>query len=261
MTEIPNAFGGFAPFPNTIMIPTMGLQSDVIGFRFGFGYEKGKRTLRAMSNEQFNDLTEEAEQAIYKRHESTAINFFQLEIQNWTNLQQIIIEKSVEIEKMKAQRTPSAFREIFNGFTAGFTTQQSEDASNFFTNFTDPIMKLIGWFSGGKQSISVPTSGRINPRAPPPKPQPTPEPQPTPSPTIDTQSQTASKARIITLIKRVNVEIVQVQNWTQLLAKNPTSNYLKGKLFTSKSTLKQLLTLSSKLNQQHRTRFGNWVSL
>ncbi len=173
MTEIPNAFGGFAPFPNTIMIPTMGLQSDVIGFRFGFGYEKGKRTLRAMSNEQFNDLDEEAEQAIYKRHDSIAIHFFELEIQNWTNLQKIIIEKSVEIEVMKANRTPSAFREMFEGFTSGFATQQKDDAGKFFASLTDPIMKLMAWFAGHKTTI-------IDPNQDPTKFQPPSEPEPTP---------------------------------------------------------------------------------
>ncbi len=158
MSQIPNAFGGFAPFPNTIMIPTMGLQSDVIGFRFGFGYEKGKRTLRAMSNEQFNTLNEEAEQAIYKEHDTTAINFFKLELQNWTNLQLTIIEKSVEIEVMKANRTPSAFREMFEGFTSGFTTQQTEDASKFFAQQSDPLLKLMAWFARGVQQIFSPSS-------------------------------------------------------------------------------------------------------
>ncbi len=150
MSEIPNAFGGFAPFPNTIMIPTMGLQSAVIGYRFGFGYEKGKRTLRAMSNEQFNNLDEEAEQAIFKRHDSAAINYFKTEMHNWVELQNLIIEKSVEIEVMKANRTPSALREIFEGFTAGFSTQQVDDAKKFFASITDPIMKLMAFFSGHK---------------------------------------------------------------------------------------------------------------
>ncbi len=101
------------------MIPTMGLQSDVIGFRFGFGYEKGKRTLRAMSNEVFNKLDEVEEQAIYKRHESTAINFFTMELINWVKLQNKIIESAVEIEMAKAQRTPSATAEVISSFYTG----------------------------------------------------------------------------------------------------------------------------------------------
>ncbi len=160
MTDIPNAFGGFAPFPNTIMIPTMGLQSAVIGYRFGFGYEQGKRTLRAMSNEQFNTLDEEAEQAIFKRHDSAAINYFKTEMHNWVALQNLIIEKSVEIEVMKANRTPSALREIFTGFTTGFTNQQKQDAKSFFSQFTDPIMKLMAWFSG-QPNIINPTKESI----------------------------------------------------------------------------------------------------
>ncbi len=178
MTEIPNAFGGFAPFPNTIMIPTMGLQSAVIGYRFGFGYEKGKRTLRAMSNEQFNTLDEEAEQAIFKRHDSEAINYFKVEMHNWVELQNLIIEKSVEIEVMKANRTPSAFREMFEGFTKGFSEQQKQDAGNFFAGLKDTIMQLMSWFSTGSKSTVVQPRSPIQPIVPtgpvPPLP-PTPE--------------------------------------------------------------------------------------
>ncbi len=158
MTEIPNAFGGFAPFPNTIMIPTMGLQSDVIGYRFGFGYEKGKRTLRAMSNEEFNNLDDAEEAAIFKRHDSAAINYFRTEMVNWVELQKLIIEKSVEIEVMKAIRTPSAFREMFEGFTKGFSDQQKQDAGKFFGGLKDTIMQMMSWFSGHKPSSAISSS-------------------------------------------------------------------------------------------------------
>ncbi len=157
LTEIPNAFGGFAPFPNTIMIPTMGLQSAVIGYRFGFGYEQGKRRLRSMSNEEFNTLDEAAEQAIFKRHDSAAINYFKVEMHNWVELQNLIIEKSVEIEVMKANRTPSAFREMFEGFTKGFSNQQKEDAGKFFAGLNDTLLKIMAFFTGHRGS-SVPIS-------------------------------------------------------------------------------------------------------
>ncbi len=166
MTEIPNAFGGFAPFPNTIMIPTMGLQSAVIGYRFGFGYEQGKRTLRAMSNEQFNNLDEEAEQAIFKRHDSAAINYFKTEMNNWVALQNLIIEKSVEIEVAKAKRTPSAFREMFEGFTSGFSTQQKDDAGKFFAGLNDTLLKIMAFFTGHKQT-TIPTQDDVQLPFPP----------------------------------------------------------------------------------------------
>ncbi len=159
MTEIPNAFGGFAPFPNTIMIPTMGLQSAVIGYRFGFGYEQGKRAVRKMSNEEFNNLDEAAEQAMFKRHDSSAIDYFKTEMHNWVDLQNLIIEKSVEIEVMKAQRTPSAFREMFEGFTLGFGEQQKQDAKNFFAGLNDTLLKIMAFFSGHKGSSSGGSGG------------------------------------------------------------------------------------------------------
>ncbi len=182
MTEMPNAFGGFAPFPNTIMIPTMGLQSAVIGYRFGFGYEQGKRTLRAMSNEEFNNLDEEAEQAIFKRHDSAAINYFQTEMVHWVDLQRLIIEKSVEIEVMKANRTPSAFREMFEGFTSGFGTQQVEDAKNFFKSLEDPIMKIMAWFAGAKADPQKIKDSIINKNPITGEPWVTPKPVPVPFP-------------------------------------------------------------------------------
>jgi len=126
----------------------MGLQSAVIGYRFGFGYEQGKRAVRKMSNEEFNNLDEEAEQAMFKRHDTSAINYFKTEMHNWVALQNLIIEKSVEIETMKANRTPSAMREIFEGFTGGFTTQQTEDAKKFFSQLEDVGSKIMAWFSG-----------------------------------------------------------------------------------------------------------------
>ncbi len=155
MTEIPNAFGGFAPFPNTIMIPTMGLQSAVIGYRFGFGYEQGKRAVRKMSNEEFNNLDEAAEQAMFKRHDSSAIDYFKTEMVHWVELQNLIIEKSVEIEVMKANRTPSALREIFEGFTQGFTQQQKTDAGKFFAGMNDTLLKIMAFFTGHKPTQPV----------------------------------------------------------------------------------------------------------
>ncbi len=187
MVEIPNAFGGFAPFPNTIMIPTMGLQSDVIGFRFGFGYEKGKRTLRAMSNEQFNNLNEEAEQAIYKEHDTTAINFFKMEMIEWVKLQTVIIEKSVEIEVMKAIRTPSAMREMVGGFTKGLAEQESGGIIPFreLKDFWDSLFTP-------KETSTVPpvpvqqSTGRVNPRQPTSTSTPTPTSKPTASAGVTT---------------------------------------------------------------------------
>ncbi len=160
----------------------MGLQSAVIGYRFGFGYEQGKRAVRKMSNEEFNNLDEEAEQAMFKRHDSGAINYFKTEMVNWVELQNLIIEKSVEIEVMKANRTPSAFREMFEGFTKGFTTQQTEDAKSFFDSLADPIMKLIAWFAGHRGSQQTTTQPPTQTPFPPDRPE-IPQPRPlTPPP-------------------------------------------------------------------------------
>ncbi len=274
MSEIPTAFGGFAPFPNTIMIPTMGLQSDVIGFRFGFGYEKGKRTLRAMSNEQFNNLDEEAEQAIYKHHEATAIHFFQLELQTWTNLQHLIIEKSVEVEMMKAKRTPSAFREIFQGFTEGFTEQQSQDAKDFFASAKSGLLNFIGFFSGSKQKISTPQpphhpaetkepSAPINdPSVPPSFDNPPPTNIPPPKvPTVNAQ-QEAEKALVMSLLSKQKAIIREIELLHQRAKTMGTGGgaIVAPQIKNANIRLQAASLNLNKLQARYKDKYGVWLT-
>ena len=48
--------GFFAPLPNPVMIPMMGLQSAVMGYTFGVYFQYSKRLIGSLSNEQFNKI-------------------------------------------------------------------------------------------------------------------------------------------------------------------------------------------------------------
>ncbi len=49
--------GGFLPIPLALMIPFMFMQSVMMGYGFGTGFQYSKRKISAMSNEEFNATT------------------------------------------------------------------------------------------------------------------------------------------------------------------------------------------------------------
>lgn len=49
--------GGFMPIPLALMIPFMFMQSVMMGYGFGTGFQYSKRKISAMSNEEFNATT------------------------------------------------------------------------------------------------------------------------------------------------------------------------------------------------------------
>lgn len=53
---MPLPLGFFAPLPNPVMIPFMGIQSAIMAKMFGEYFQYGKRKIQAMSNEEFNRL-------------------------------------------------------------------------------------------------------------------------------------------------------------------------------------------------------------
>ncbi len=50
--------GFFAPLPLPMMIPFMAMQSAMMAWAFGTNFQFGKRKISAMSNEEFNNLTQ-----------------------------------------------------------------------------------------------------------------------------------------------------------------------------------------------------------
>jgi hypothetical protein len=72
-----------------------------------------------MSNEQFNSLTSADVNAICQEHSQAVLNQLHSQLPTYTAFMSELIEKTVEIEKMKANRTPSAWAEAIQAFLAG----------------------------------------------------------------------------------------------------------------------------------------------
>ncbi len=62
--------GGFLPIPLALMIPFMFMQSVMMGYGFGTGFQYSKRKISAMSNEEFNATSIEKEaQKMFKAYQ------------------------------------------------------------------------------------------------------------------------------------------------------------------------------------------------
>ncbi len=197
---IPNPFGGFAPFPNSIMIPVMGAQSAVLGFAFGMHYEAGKRTIRAMDNADFNDFVRDGKlvndgvgenmpfmNLKMEQHFKQQIDFLKNSWDVAFHIQEEIIEQSVRIEIAKANRTPSAMAEIIQTFN----TATSKLAGKI--TWGNLAQKWNDFFGGGQigesptipdQIVEPPPKRRTKDKGTPQEPdkgQPAPPPPPEPT--------------------------------------------------------------------------------
>ncbi len=186
LTElIPNPFGGFAPFPNSIMIPFMGTQSAVLGYDFGLSYEAGKRMIKSMDNVDFNKFIKQGNTIEFegkqqnllsvfsKKHYRNMVQEFTSRIPSSLALQDTIIEASVAIELKKANRTPSAMVEIIAAFAAaGGTTVKDNldklpDNEKAFILTAVPILALIYALAGSTLPTGFTNTGIKEPEPPP----------------------------------------------------------------------------------------------
>ncbi len=169
-SSIPNIFGGFAPFPNTIATALLAYQSEAIGFGFGIKFQYSKRLIGAMTNEEFNGLTVDAIGGIVEAHNTELIQRMADEMPKWLDIQQNFIEASVAIEIAKAKRTPSAWAEIIQAFSGGATEQIAASLDSLDPTAlgallaANPILALIYSFSK--------TGGGTTPPTTPPTPDP-----------------------------------------------------------------------------------------
>ncbi len=103
---------GFAPLPLSIMAPFMAYQSAQMAFAFGFDYEKGKRTLKSMSNEEFNTLTAEQEQNLFAQNHGVLLQTFINEIPKSDLVQKLVLDKLVELEFKKVEMNIRLIHEL-----------------------------------------------------------------------------------------------------------------------------------------------------
>ncbi len=95
MSSLP--IGGFMPIPLAMMIPFMAAQSLIMGDAFGKGYQFGKRKISAMSNEEFNSLTQSDLITSMQQEFKKAIPTIQQTLDDSSELQTTIIEEMIKI--------------------------------------------------------------------------------------------------------------------------------------------------------------------
>ncbi len=132
----------------------MGAQSAVLAYQFGIHYEWGKRTVRAMSNDEFNLLVTNEDARLQFQGGIAQVNQqvldrFVTELPTFLGLQDKIIEASVAIEIAKAKRTPSAFVEIMQAFggatldEVGTQLDTLSEAERAFLLSVNPMLAIL----------------------------------------------------------------------------------------------------------------------
>lgn len=165
----------------------MGYQSAVLAYDFGINYETGKRTVKSIPSDLFNRIRSGDETLITvvydgeetqipthqyfdflrQKHMQKMLTNFRNELPTSMSVMRDIIEFSVDIEKLKAQRTPSAWKEIITAF--GGASQEEvvtwldslgETERNFILT-ASPLMAAIYFYSKSGLFSSQPTEPGI----------------------------------------------------------------------------------------------------
>ncbi len=112
---------GFSPMPLGIMAPFMGYQSAALAYNFGLNYEFGKRVIKSMSNEKFNEIANDPIllNELTSRHHDVLLKAFINEVPKVDKIQDLIIKKMVELEFAKIKVMPELIAQIPKGFIEG----------------------------------------------------------------------------------------------------------------------------------------------
>ncbi len=112
---------GFSPMPLGIMAPFMGYQSAALAYNFGLNYEFGKRVIKSMSNEKFNKIANDPIllNELTARHHDVLLKAFINEVPKVDKIQDLILDKMVELERKKIEMMPKLIAQIPAGFLQG----------------------------------------------------------------------------------------------------------------------------------------------
>ncbi len=112
---------GFSPMPLGIMAPFMGYQSAALAYNFGLNYEFGKRVIKSMSNEKFNKIADDPIMLneLTARHHDVLLKAFINEVPKVDKIQDLILDKMVELERKKIEMMPRLIAQIPAGFLQG----------------------------------------------------------------------------------------------------------------------------------------------
>ncbi len=122
---------GFSPMPLGIMAPFMGYQSAALAYNFGLNYEFGKRVIKSMSNEKFNEIANDPIllNELTSRHHDVLLKAFINEVPKVDKIQDLIIKKMVELEFAKIKVMPELIAQIPKGFIEGIFALGAGDGS------------------------------------------------------------------------------------------------------------------------------------
>jgi len=120
---------GFSPMPLGIMAPFMGYQSAALAYNFGLNYEFGKRVIKSMSNEKFNEIANDPIllNELTSRHHDVLLKAFINEVPKVDKIQDLIIKKMVELEFAKIKVMPELIAQIPKGFLEGIFSLAAGD--------------------------------------------------------------------------------------------------------------------------------------
>ncbi len=125
MTILDTALGflpkleGFSPMPLGIMAPFMAYQSAALAYSFGLNYEYGKRKIKSMSNEQFNELTPIKLNEITSIHHDALLEGFINEVPKTQPIQKLIIDQMVILERLKIEIMPELIAQAIPAILKG----------------------------------------------------------------------------------------------------------------------------------------------
>ncbi len=234
---------GFSPIPLGIMAPFMAYQSATMAFAFGLNYEIGKRTIKSMSNEQFNSLDPTKIEEIQSEHHAVQIKTF---IDATTNnphfdkIQDQVLDEMVKLEYKKIEKMPELIAQIPWALIDGLYDRNETSVRNA-TPGTDTRRGTI-------QPIPVPTAAAT--------PVPTPTSTPRPNPRAPTSGDTGKSPDGL-LISRQNISnhMIELDRLQQELQ---SAQQVGRDTNNIRDTIKRRVELIFLARTAHKNRFNEW---
>lgn len=192
------AVQGFGPLPVSVMIPFQQAQTGAMAWTFGVYYEAGKRIIKSLDNEVFNNLMKggTGDLDILVSHKVKQLIDIFLKDVNSDKINQMtmsIMDNMVQVEKMKVKANVQLWKELppeyintISEMSGAETIQQKskEIGGSIGDYLKEEVAKITN-----SLGITDPNADKDKFKPPPPKEEqsrqstPIPEPEPEPEPT------------------------------------------------------------------------------
>lgn len=201
---ISNAQQGFQPYPNSIMVPFMAMQSAEMAYKFGFLMQMGKNHADQVAKDKEDiKVWLKDDGKLLRQHlehmTQNHITIFREAIPHYAGVQNDLVEQMVNIELKKASVAPELWAKMVQAILfgmAGLNPQEHGLKPEDWDNFKR-------WLLGQLSSYGT---GDLVPPQPPKEPQPTPqppkerEPEPQPIPQPPKEPEPEPKEPLVTLL-------------------------------------------------------------